>query len=107
MEAVTILRELWRRRVLVAVVAFIAVLIGGLLSYRIGFPPEPRQYTVGVATTRVLVDTPQSQVIKVDPRGSDTLGLRAAVLANLMVEGEAKAAIARRAGLKPEKLRAI
>ena len=107
MEAVTILRELWRRRVLIAAVAFVAVLVGFLLSYRVGLPPEPRQYTVGVATTRVLVDTPQSQVIKVDPRGSDTLGLRAAVLANLMVEGEAKAAIARRAGLKPKKLRAV
>ena len=66
---------------------------------------EPRQYTVGVATARVLVDTPQSQVIKVDPKGSDTLGLRASVLANLMVEGEARAAIARRAGLKPRQLR--
>ena len=107
MEAVTILRELWRRRVLVAAVAFAAVLVGFLLSYRVGLPPEPRQYTVGVATARVLVDTPQSQVIKVDPKGSDTLGLRASVLANLMVEGEARAAIARRAGLKPRQLKAV
>ena len=107
MDAVTILRELWRRRVLVALVAFAALLVGFLLAYRVGFPPEPRKYEVGVATARVLVDTPQSQVIKVDPRGSDTLGLRASVLANLMVEGEAKAAIARRAGLKPRKLKAV
>ena len=107
MEAVTILRELWRRRVLVALVAFAALLVGFLLAYHVGFPPEPRKYEVGVATARVLVDTPQSQVIKVDPKGSDTLGLRANVLANLMVEGEAKAAIARRAGLKPKNLRAV
>jgi hypothetical protein len=107
MEAVTILRELWRRRVLVALVAFAAVLVGFLLAYRVGFPPEPRKYEVGLATARVLVDTPQSQVIKVDPKGSDTLGLRASVLANLMVEGEAKDAIARRAGLKPKKLKAV
>ena len=107
MEAVTILRELWRRRLLVAAVAFAAVLVGFLLSYRVGLPPEPRQYKVGVATARVLVDTPQSQVIKVDPKGSDTLGLRASVLANLMVEGEARAAIARRAGLKPRQLKAV
>jgi hypothetical protein len=106
MEAVTILRELWRRRVLVALVAFVAALVGFLLAYRVGPPPEPRKYEVGVATARVLVDTPQSQVIKVDPKGSDTLGLRASVLANLMVEGEAKAAIARRAGLKPKELKA-
>jgi hypothetical protein len=107
MEAVTILRELWRRRVLVALVAFAAVLVGFLLAYRVGFPPEPRKYEVGLATARVLVDTPQSQVIRVDPKGSDTLGLRASVLANLMVEGEAKDAIARRAGLKPKKLKAV
>jgi hypothetical protein len=107
MEAVTILRELWRRRVLVALIAFVAALVGFLLAYRVGLPPEPRKYEVGVATARVLVDTPQSQVIKVDPRGSDTLGLRASVLANLMAEGEAKAAIARRAGLKPRQLKAV
>jgi capsular polysaccharide biosynthesis protein len=107
MEAVTILRELWRRRVLVLLVAFAAALVGFLLAYRVGLPPEPRKYEVGLATARVLVDTPQSQVVKVDPKGSDTLGLRAAVLANLMVEGEAKDAIARRAGLKPKKLKAV
>lgn len=107
MEAVTILRELWHRRVSVVLVAFVAVLVGFLLAYRVGLPPEPRKYEVGMATARVLVDTPQSQVIKVDPKGSDTLGLRAAVLANLMVEGEAKDAIARRAGLNPKKLKAV
>ena len=107
MEAVNTLRELWRRRVLVALVAFAAALVGFLLAYRIGLPPEPRTYEVGVATARVLVDTPQSQVIKVDPKGSDSLGLRASVLANLMVEGDAKAAIAQRAGVKPNKLKAV
>lgn len=107
MESVTILRELWRRRVAVGLVALAAILVGMLLAFRPGLPPESRQYSVGIATARVLVDTPQSQVIKVDPRGSDTLGLRANVLANLMVEGEARAAIARRAGLKPKRLLAI
>jgi hypothetical protein len=107
MEAVTILRELWRRRVLVGLVALAAALVGFLIAYRVSLPPEPRRYEVGIATARVLVDTPQSQVIKVDPKGSDTLGLRASVLANLMVEGDAKAAIARRAGLKPTKLKAV
>jgi hypothetical protein len=107
MEAVTILRELWRRRVAVGLVALAAILVGLLLAFRPGLPPESRQYDVGIATARVLVDTPQSQVIKVDPKGSETLGLRANVLANLMVEGEAKAAIARRAGLEPRRLLAI
>jgi hypothetical protein len=104
MESVTILRELWRRRVAVGVVALAAILAGLLLSFRPGLPPESRRYDVGIATARLLVDTPQSQVVKVDPRGSDTLGLRANVLANLMVDGKAKAAIAKRAGLEPRRL---
>jgi hypothetical protein len=107
MEAVTILRELWRRRATVGLVALAAILFGLVLTFRLELPPQSRQYEVGIATARVLVDTPQSQVIKVDPKGSETLGLRANVLANLMVEGEAKAAIARRAGLEPRRLLAI
>lgn len=107
MESVTILRELWRRRMAVGLVALAAILVGLLLSFRPGLPPESRRYDVGIATARVLVDTPQSQVIRVDPKGSETLGLRANVLANLMVEGTAKAAIAKRAGLEPGRLLGI
>jgi hypothetical protein len=107
MDSVTILRELWRRRMAVGIVALAAILVGLLLAFRPGLPPETRRYDVGVATARLLVDTPQSQVVKVDPKGSDTLGLRANVLANLMVEGPAKAAIAKRAGLEPRRLVAI
>jgi hypothetical protein len=104
MDAVTILRELWRRRIAVGLVALASVLIGFFLSFSPGFPPESRHYDVATASARLLLDTPQSQVVKVNPRGSDTLGLRANVLANLMVQGPAKAAIAKRAGLKPKEL---
>lgn len=104
MDSVTILRELWRRRIAVGLVALGAILVGFLLSFRPGLPPESRQYDVATASARLLVDTPQSQVVRVNPRGSETLGLRANVLANLMVEGPAKAAIAKRAGLKPREL---
>jgi hypothetical protein len=107
MDSVTILRELWRRRTAVCLVALAAILVGLLMSFRPGLPPESRRYDVGTASARLLVDTPQSQVVRVNPRGSDTLGLRANVLANLMVEGPAKAAIAKRAGLKPRQLLAI
>ena len=44
-------------------------------------------YLVGVATTRVLIDTPSSQVVDVSPKGSDTLGVRANLIASLMVDG--------------------
>jgi hypothetical protein len=106
MELVTILRNLWRWRTLVACAALVAVLVGTAVAYRISFPPrlESRKYEVGVATARILVDTPSSQVVEVAPKGSDTLGVRANLLASLMVDGVVKTAIASRAGLRPEDL---
>jgi hypothetical protein len=104
METVTILRELWRRRLHVGLVAILAIFVGFALSYTFTLPPESRKYEVGVANSRVLVDTPTSQVVEVAPKGSETLGSRASLIANLMVEGEVKATIARRAGLRPKKL---
>lgn len=104
MQSVTILRALWRRRIAVGVVALIAVLSGWMLTYRLSFPPAARGYDVGVATASILVDTPKSQVVEVAPAGSDELGTRANVLANIMVDGSIKEAIARRAGLAPGRL---
>jgi hypothetical protein len=106
MEAVTILRELWRRRILVAVVAVASILAGLSTAYSISLPPKSKSFDVGVATGRILVDTPDSQVVDVQPKGSGTLGIRAGVLANLMTEGDVKAAIAKRAGIRPNQLRA-
>lgn len=101
MELVTILRDLWHRRTLVACAALVALLAGIAVAYRISFPPklESRKYEVGTATARILVDTPDSQVVAVAPKGSDTLGVRANLLASLMVDGVVKSAIARRAGI--------
>jgi hypothetical protein len=106
-ETVTILRELWRRRLLVALVALVAIFVGLALTYSFSLPPENRKYEVGIANSRVLVDTPTSQVVQVAPKGSETLGPRASLIATLMVEGEVKAAIARRAGLPPRRLVAV
>jgi capsular polysaccharide biosynthesis protein len=106
MDTVTILRELWRVRLLVAIVALIALLAGTAVVFKISFPPklESRRYEVGVATARILVDTPSSQVVEVAPKGSDTLGVRANLLASLMVDGVIRSTIAQRAGLKPNQL---
>jgi capsular polysaccharide biosynthesis protein len=104
LEFVTILRELWRRRLLVVLVGVLSLAIGFVLVYGPSLPPKRRSYEVGVATARILVDTPQSQVVEVAPEGSDMLGSRASVLANLMVYGELHALIEKRAGLKPNQL---
>jgi hypothetical protein len=103
-DSVTILRELWRRRLLVVVVGLLSVGAGWMLAYGPSFPPKPRSYQVGMATARVLVDTPRSQVVEVAPEGSDMLGARAGMLANLMVYGELEQQIEKRAGLKRDVL---
>jgi hypothetical protein len=105
MEAtVGILSDLWRHRVLVRWFFVVALLVGLFLLFRPGWPPSSREYSVGAASAQILVDTPESQMVEVAPKGSETLGARASLLANLMAQGEVKAAIARRAGLRPDRL---
>jgi hypothetical protein len=107
METVKILRKLWRRRAVVSVLAALSVLLGLLLTHHPGFPPKSRQYEVGIAGARILIDTPKSQFVEVAPLGAETLGQRANVLSVLMAEGDVKAAIARHAGLAPQDLVAV
>ena len=93
MEAITILRELWRLRYLVFLGAMLALAIALMTAYRISLAPpklESRQYHVGVASARVLVDTPDSQVVDLNPKGADALSSRATLLANLMASSPVK-----------------
>lgn len=106
MDTVTILRRLWRRRYQVLGVYVVALLAGTAVLYKFS-PPlklESRKYQVGIATTSILIDTPSSQVVEIAPKGSDTLGVRANLIASLMVDGVVKATIARDAGLNPNDL---
>lgn len=103
MDTVTILRQLWRMRVLVAGVCVFAVLVGAALHFRLP-SLDSRRYDVGVSTVNILVDTPSSQVVNVAPRGSDTTGARASLLAGLMAGGAIKSMIANRVGINPGQL---
>lgn len=107
MDTITILRELWRRRLALGIAAVVALLVGAVVAFNISpLPPqlESRSYTVAIANSRIFVDTPASQVVEVSPKGSDTLGARATLLSNLMTEGVVRAAIARAAGLRPHQI---
>jgi hypothetical protein len=106
MDTVTVLRDLWRIRVAVLCVWLLALLAGTAVLYKISFPPQlqTRKYDVGIATTSILIDTPSSQVVDVAPKGSDSLGVRANLIASLMVDGDVEALIARTAGLNPNDL---
>lgn len=115
MEAVAILRLLWRQRLLVAVGLVLALVVGIAMAYRVslGVPPklESRHYKVGIGSAEMLVDSPNSQVA--DLGGSQpltdvtALTSRARLLANLMAISPLKEQIARRAGVDPRKLVAV
>lgn len=106
MELVKILREVWSRKRLLAIVLGISILTGLLLAYSPGFPPHSRQYQVSLASSDILVDTSNSQVVDVGRRGPDlpTLASRASLLGNLMTVGPLKDAIAKHAGIRPADL---
>jgi hypothetical protein len=110
MELVTILQQLWRLRLVVAIAAVIAVVLGGLTAYRPGLPPKSRQYSVGVASARALVDTPNSQVVDLGVKTDANAGVlpaRAVLLANLLVSSPLKDATAKRAKVPTDQLIAI
>jgi len=109
MQLVAVLQELWLHRVLVVPVVLISLLAGGATAYRITLPAdvESRQYELGIASVRALVDTPSSQVVNL---GGDTgtdiasLSARASLLASLLTSAPIKDQIAKRAGLTPRAL---
>lgn len=109
LELVRILRELSRRKRLVALVLGISFLIGFLLAFKPGVPPQSRQYEVALASSSLLVDTRDSQVVSLGKRSPDlpTLASRASLLGNLMSSGPLKNAIAGDAGISPEKLTVV
>jgi hypothetical protein len=114
MEAIRILRRLWRQRLLVAVGFGLALLAGTVMTYSFsGFPPklDSRQYVVGVATANVLVDSASSQVADLGGAASlsdvASLTVRARLLANLLGTSPLREQIARGAGIAPETLVAI
>ncbi len=101
MELIKILRELSRRRRLVGLVLGFSLLVGFLLAFRPGLPPQSRQYEVSLASADILIDTRDSQVVAVGGKGPDltTLAGRANLIGNLMTGGPLKNAIARGADM--------
>jgi hypothetical protein len=108
-SAVITLRELWRRRLLVLAAALIAASVGVMVAYRPGLPPESRQYHVGLASTDVLIDTPNSQVVslKSDPEEGNKLEGRASLLASVIAANPLRTEIAHRSGVDPNSLAAV
>jgi hypothetical protein len=99
MGLVGLLRVLWRRRIAIAVGALLAIAVA-VLGIQRGAGAAPTSSSL----TQVLVDTPNSLVADAQARGASTIYIRARLLANLIVDDEAKAALAHKAGLQPSEL---
>jgi hypothetical protein len=88
MELVALLRLLWRHRRLVAL-GLVAATAVALI-----FAPG-RSESFAVASARVVIDTPDSQLLNAKPEGADTLLWRAGMLADLTGSESVKSQIAR------------
>ncbi len=110
MELIAILRLLWRRRILVGI-GLLAAAGVGLMTSNGSLPvpgtskdaPPPAR----TASVRVLVDTNRSQLVAPAPPEADTVAARAVLLAGVLADDEARAAVARGAGVKIEQLAVI
>lgn len=109
MESVGILRALWRRRALVALGALLAILVGVSALYRISLSsmPQKRETLSAFSVERLLVDTPNSLVADAQAPGAASIVIRAILLGDLLSSPEARATIAREAGLSPAEIDVI
>jgi hypothetical protein len=81
------MRLLWRRRILAAV--------GVVVAVGVGFSAGKTVPAHGIASTRVLIDTPQSALAVNSAQGMDTLYWRATLLAMLLGSGSGRQRLAR------------
>jgi hypothetical protein len=76
-ELLSLLRALWRHRILVGLGVVAATAVGLAIASGGGSRS-------GIAEARVVLDTPRSQLVEAVAIGADTLGWRASLLADLM-----------------------
>jgi hypothetical protein len=99
MDLLIVAQLLVRRRIALALGAVLAVAIGALVS---GILPGLRQTakpTTSGAVASVLVDTPRSLTGSAEARGADTIIARTASLADMLTDDQARADVARTAGV--------
>jgi len=97
MELVAVLRALWRFRLLVVVGCVVA---GGL-----GYMATQGATTYqGVASTRVMLDTPTSQTLEANSLFGPSLEWRAALVGDLMASDAARDRVARGMGIPADQL---
>jgi len=100
MELVSILQRLWRRRLFTGAAVAITLVIAIALAR--GSSPS-----AGLATSSIVVQTPQSQVVDENATGAENLPARVALLANYMATNTMKDRIAAAAGVPADQLAII
>ena len=105
------LRELWRLRLGVAISFALALFIAvSSIDHVSLLPPKvsSRQLEIAAASTRVLVDSPRSEIIdlRTDTYAFTSLTTRAALLGNVMASAPVREYIARRAKIDPARIEA-
>ena len=101
MELVSIIRQLWRRKLLVVLVALIAVCVAIWSAYKVP-SMEKRGLQLGAASSQILVDSPASTLVEgVDANQLTTLATRARVYAQYLASLQARDAIGRASGIPP------
>jgi hypothetical protein len=100
MELLSLIRLLWRRRLVLAAGVALAV----VAAVGLGGPP-PR--SSGLAWTRVALDTPSSELVDSAPSGYDTLPWRASLLSHLMATDATQRALAQRLGVRQDRVAVV
>lgn len=99
MELVSIIRQLWRRKLLVVLVALVAVCVAIWSAYKVP-SMEKRGLQLGAASSQILVDSPASTLVEgVDANQLTTLSTRARVYAQYLASLQARDAIAKASGI--------
>jgi hypothetical protein len=95
MEFVSILRELWRRKLLVTLVVIVALCVAVSSAYKVP-SMEKRGLQLGAASSQILVDSPASTLVEGAESGQlTTLATRARVYAQYLSSLEARDDISR------------
>lgn len=108
MAFVEIARELWQRKLLVGLVAALALFVSLYSAFQISlFPPslQKRSLTVAAASSQILVDSPQSTLVAGAEAGTfSALATRAKIYGQYLSSLAARAEIAKRAGVPPQSI---
>jgi hypothetical protein len=100
---ISILKELWKRRLLVALATVIALVAAVVAVYQVSLHPpglSKRSTPSATGSSEVLIDSARSPIAG-SKRNVEALSTRAAVFARLMASGDIVKEIAREVGVRP------